>query len=51
VARPRSGGGKDKLVSSEVATAVSAVELVRRGNQTGVVLLSSSGLEFLTICT
>ena len=28
-----------------------AFELVRRGNQTGVALLSSSGLEFLTICT
>ena len=28
-----------------------AFELVRRRNQTGLVLLSRSGLEFLTICT
>jgi len=28
-----------------------AFELVRRGNETGLVLLSPAGLEFLTICT
>ena len=28
-----------------------AFELVRHGNQTALVLLSSAGLEFLTICT
>jgi hypothetical protein len=59
------GGGELRLTSFELATGVlvqyelpgwqpsgpEAFELVTRGNETALVLLSSNGLDFLTICT